>query len=117
MKHDSGYNLFAIIGVDDDGVPVEIAGYMDDFRLDRIKGTDVLTDIRLKPYHIGIDCSMHGVFRIHSYRYSIEVGPSLSTTCFNFKELENDLEKINCANEMLKFYAEYESLEKTKESK
>ena len=117
MKHDSGYNLFAIIGVDDDGVPVEIAGYMDDFRLDRVKGTDVLTDIRLKPYHIGIDCSMHGVFRIHSYRYSIEVGPSLSTTCFNFKELENDLERINGANEMLKDYSEYESLEKTMEEK
>ena len=85
MKHSSGYNLFAIIGVDENGIPQEIAGYMDDFRLGSICGTG-FPDIVLQDYSVGIDCSMSGVFRIHSHKYKIVVGLSTSTTCFIFKE-------------------------------
>lgn len=85
MKHDSGFNLFAVIGCDDKGLPKEIAGYMDDFRLENIKG---LEDIIIHPYNIGIDCSMHGVFRIHAFSYNVVVKGNCSTTGFAFKEVE-----------------------------
>ena len=85
-KHDSGYNLFAVIGCIG-GVPKEIAGYMDDFRLDAL---DWQRDffIKVKPYSVAIDCSMHGVFRLHTEHYKIIVGCVCSTTCFSFKEAE-----------------------------
>lgn len=86
IKHNSGYNLFAIIGCND-GTPIEIAGYMDDFRLCKVRGT-ALDDIILTQYSIGIDCSMHGVFRIHSNKYTIRVGSNTSTTCFEFVPYE-----------------------------
>lgn len=86
MKHDSGYNLFAVVGCVG-GEPKEIAGYMDDFRLDNLsKRFD--EPIIINPYRVAIDCSMHGVFRIHSEHYMIVVKSCCSTTCFGFKEAE-----------------------------
>lgn len=85
FKHDSGYNMFAIIGIDENGVPSEIAGYMDDFRLASIKG-DILKDILLKNYCVAIDCSMHGVFRIHAFPLRVRIGSNTSTTLFDFVE-------------------------------
>ena len=75
-KHDSGYNYFAVIGFTND--TAEIAGYMDDFRLDH--------GFLLDPHKISfaIDCSMKGVFRIHS-RHKIIVADNTSTTFFDFK--------------------------------
>ena len=84
-KHDSGFNLFAVIGCELDGnscVPVEIAGYMDDFRL---RADSWCADsIVLQPECIAFDCSMHGVFRLWSWYYNIKIHDSLSTTQFSF---------------------------------
>lgn len=75
VKHPSGYNLFAVIGCDGDGVPVEKCGLMDDFRFgDIYENSQPIRDC-----DIAIDCSMNGVFRIHARRF-IYVGPSTSTT-------------------------------------
>lgn len=76
-KHDSGYNNFAVIGFCKDFA--EIAGYMDDFRLDY--------GFLLAPHKISlaIDCSMKGVFRIHSNN-KIIVSHNASTTFFDFKK-------------------------------
>lgn len=83
MKHDSGYNMFAVIGCDG-GTPKEIAGYMDDFRF----GNFLKEDYAIIPsYHFAFDCSMHGVFRLHA-RTKICVGHCLSTTSFWFKKGE-----------------------------
>ena len=84
-KHDSGYNLFAIVGCDDNSVPKEICGYMDDFRLDSMSN-DWKEPIILRPYEIAFDCSMHGVFRLHCRNYKIFVGHNVSTTGFYFVE-------------------------------
>lgn len=74
-KHSSGYNLFAVIGCNVDGVPVEICGYMDDFRFgDIYENSQPICN-----YDIAIDCSMNGIFRIHARRF-IYVGHNNSTT-------------------------------------
>ena len=80
--HDSGFNLFAVIGCNE-GVPVEIAGYMDDFRLtsDSWCADNVVLDSNC----VSFDCSMHGVFRLWSTRYYIKVYSSCSTTQFSFR--------------------------------
>ena len=80
-KHESGYNYFAIIGVNEDFEPIEIAGYCDDFRL----GEDTL----LKQSEIAFDCSMSGVFQIHAKNHKIGIGISGSTTYFKFIKKEN----------------------------
>lgn len=73
LKHDSGYNLFAVIGCKDASIPTEIVGYMDDFY-----------SLELLPeFHI--DASMHGVFRLHSLGrglYMFKVGVNCSSTDF-----------------------------------
>lgn len=74
MKHDSGYNLFAVIGCYGDE-PIEIVGYMDDFRLYPVQNKGIIEDL-------AIDCSMYGVFRIHSMR-TITIGSNTSTTFWN----------------------------------
>ena len=77
-KHESGYNLFAIIGCKD-GTPMEICGYMDDFRFNPYwKDGGVLSDT-LMMSDIAFDCSMKCVFRMHSRR-KIYVGSCCSTT-------------------------------------
>lgn len=75
-KHDSGYNYFAVIGFANNAP--EIAGYMDDFRLAH--------GFLLNPHKISfaIDCSMKGVFRIHS-NTKIIVSDNTPTTFFDFK--------------------------------
>ena len=75
-KHDSGFNLFAIIGCKDDG-SLEIAGYMDDFRMFPVSLSEKGVVPRLG---FAFDCSMHGVFRLHSNGYKIGVGANTSTT-------------------------------------
>lgn len=82
QKHDSGYNYFAVIGCIDT-YPVEIVGYMDDFRLGNIKDYEVEN---IKSGTVAIDCSMRGVFQIHSHWYKIVVGGNCSTTHFWFEE-------------------------------
>lgn len=77
-KHDSGFNLFAVIGFKGD--QGEIAGYMDDFRLDPIYLFNGTAD----KFCFAIDCSMRGVFRIHGGN-KIIVGTNTSTTYFNFE--------------------------------
>ena len=86
MKHDSGYNLFAIVGCIG-GEPKEIAGYMDDFRLD-VEDFRKDREVKIQPYSAGFDCSMHGVFRLHCARYRIIVHENVSTTCFHLKEIK-----------------------------
>ena len=77
-KHDSGYNLFVVIGFKKDGA--EIAGYMDDFRYEMLPKNS-------KPYlDLAIDCSMHGVFRIHTNNHYICVGSNTSTTFFEISD-------------------------------
>lgn len=80
-KHDSGYNFFAIIGCKG-SIPTEIVGYMDDFRYGSILNGFYSV---IMPYDFAFDCSMKGVFRLHS-RNKIVVGDNLSTTSFWFKE-------------------------------
>jgi hypothetical protein len=78
-KHESGYNLFAIIGCREDNKKLEIAGYCDDYRLPfRYKYSPASIDF-------AIDCSMHGVFRIHSDKLIIMKCPC-STTNLEFAE-------------------------------
>lgn len=77
-KHDSGYNLFAIIGCEDGTHPTEICGYMDDFRFDPYAKSNQFSDV-FNMSDIAFDCSMRGVFRMHSRR-EIWVEPSCSTT-------------------------------------
>ena len=86
MKHDSGYNLFAVVGCNK-GIPVEIAGYMDDFRLD-VENWRTDEYVIIEPYSVAIDCSMHGVFQIHTSRYKIGVGSCCSTTHFYFRKIK-----------------------------
>lgn len=81
-KHDSGYNNFAVIGCVG-SVPVEIAGFMDDFRFGDMERFKVQADI--KSNLMAIDCSMKGVFRIHYYG-KIKVGINTSTTNFWVEE-------------------------------
>lgn len=77
-KHDSGYNLFAIVGGLKDGT-MEIAGYMDDFRM--MPACCTLRHPGVAPIKgFAFDCSMHGVFRLHSWDYQIGVGTNTSTT-------------------------------------
>lgn len=78
MKHDSGYNLFAIIGCEDGNHPTEICGFMDDFRFDTFQLNNEFTDV-ISTSDIAFDCSMKGVFRMHSRR-KIHVGSCCSTT-------------------------------------
>ena len=66
-KHDSGYNLFAIIGCEDGTHPTEICGYMDDFRFDPYSWSKQFSDV-ISMSDIAFDCSMRGVFRMHSRR-------------------------------------------------
>jgi hypothetical protein len=77
-KHDSGYNLFAIIGCEDGQYPTEICGYMDDFRFYPCTKNKDFSDT-LMMSDITFDCSMKGVFRMHSRR-KIHVGSNTSTT-------------------------------------
>ena len=84
-KHNSGYNFFAVIGVEKDG-NMEIAAYCDDFRT---WPTDFALSKGCAPAKgFSFDCSMHGVFRIWSNYYNIFVGTSLSTTDFAFIPVE-----------------------------
>ena len=94
QKHDSGYNFFAVIGVNPDN-SMEIAAYCDDFRMWPVHYSlsNGVAPIR----GFSFDCSMHGVFRIWSNYYNFFVGTSLSTTDFAFvpkpekpKDKEND---------------------------
>lgn len=78
MKHDSGYNLFAIIGCEDGSHPTEICGYMDDFRFDPYYKNKDFSDV-IRCSDIAFDCSMKGVFRMHSRR-KIYVESCCSTT-------------------------------------
>lgn len=82
QKHDSGYNCFAVIGCIE-SEPVEIAGFMDDFRLGNMENFFIQADV--KTNLMAIDCSMHGVFRIH-YHGKIKVGINTSTTNFWFED-------------------------------
>ena len=83
MRHDSGFNLFAVVGCIED-VPVEIAGFMDDFRFGDFENFDKMTtEIRVNS--LALDCSMKGVFRIHCFE-KIKVGTNMSTTNFWLKE-------------------------------
>lgn len=68
-KHNSGYNLFAIIGCNG-SIPIEIAGYMDDFYGHR--GFD--------GFHINV--SMKGIVRLRNGLIGRKffVGANLSTT-------------------------------------
>lgn len=77
-KHDSGYNLFAVIGCEDGQHPTEICGYMDDFRFDPFYNKKEFSDT-INSSDIAFDCSMNGVFRMHSRR-KIYVGSCCSTT-------------------------------------
>ena len=78
-KHDSGYNLFAIIGCLSDGTK-ENAGYMDDFRM-MPAYCSILRPEGVAPIKgFAFDCSMRGVFRLHSWDYKIGVGVNTSTT-------------------------------------
>jgi hypothetical protein len=73
-KHDSGYAWFAVVGCKDGCTPTELVGYMDDFR-----NEDLLPNF-------GIDCSLHGVFRLHSLNHGrnyIRVGANLNSTGFS----------------------------------
>lgn len=76
-KHDSGYNLFAIIGCEDGQHPTEICGYTDDFRFDTFGKDKGLSD-ELFCSDLAFDCSMKGVFRMYSRR-KMHVGTSCST--------------------------------------
>lgn len=78
QQHDSGYNLFAVIGCEDGEHPTEICGYMDDFRFDPFWKDKGLSD-KLFCSDIAFDCSMKGVFRMHSRR-KMHVGINCSTT-------------------------------------
>ncbi len=78
-KHDSGYNLFTVIGVDD-GEPIEIAGYMDDLILGEHNKTLAGS--------VHIDCSMRGVFQVWGPGCNFQVPPTLSTTVINVIEGE-----------------------------
>jgi hypothetical protein len=78
-KHDSGYNLFAVVGVRN-GEAIEICGYMDDFHLKNPQFIEGFS----------IDCSMPGVFNIWSRYYDIRVGQNVSSTDFDFVEKNND---------------------------
>lgn len=81
-KHDSGYNYFAVVGVDEKGTPVEIAAFMDDFRYIN----DFFSADRVPPaLGFAFDCSMAGVFRLHSNYYKICVGCETSTTFLSFR--------------------------------
>jgi len=77
-KHDSGYNLFAVIGCEDGQHPTEICGYMDDFRFEPYYNKGEFSDTIMSS-DIAFDCSMKGVFRMHSRR-KIYVGICCSTT-------------------------------------
>lgn len=81
-KHDSGYNYFAVVGVDEKGTPVEIAAFMDDFRY-----INYFSPADCVPPALGFafDCSMAGVFRLHSNYYNICVGCETSTTFLTFR--------------------------------
>ena len=81
-RHDSGYNLFVIIGCLVDGT-MEIAGHMDDFRMFPV-GCSVTHDGVSPALGFAFDCSMQGVFRLHSDNYYIGVGECGSTTDFFF---------------------------------
>lgn len=78
QKHDSGYNLFAIIGCEDGTHPTEICGYMDDFKFDPYAKSNQFSDV-FNMADIAFDCSMRGVFRMHSRR-EIWVEHCCSTT-------------------------------------
>ena len=76
-KHPSGFNLFVVVGCER-GKPIEICGHMDDFRFGNICDDN---NCYMDPFKVAIDCSMHGVFQIHSDgQYRIVVGHNLSTT-------------------------------------
>lgn len=75
-KHDSGYCEFAVVG-ERKGCPVELIGYMDDFRFGNILKEVI---IKIPAMTLAIDCSMRGVFRIHAIGLKFCVGENLSTT-------------------------------------
>lgn len=75
-KHDSGFNAFVVIGCEGYN-PIEIVGQMDDFRLDIFQEPIEYLDV-------AIDCSMNGVFRLHSELHLIQIDFSGSTTMFKF---------------------------------
>lgn len=90
-KHDSGYNYFAVVGVDEKGTPVEIAAFMDDFRyINYLSPADCV----LPALGFAFDCSMAGVFRLHSNYYKICVGCETSTTFLTFKSKALNNENI-----------------------
>ena len=75
-KHDSGYCDFAVVG-ERNLKPVELIGYMDDFRFGNILKEVI---IKIPAMALAIDCSMYGVFRIHANGLKFCVGENLSTT-------------------------------------
>lgn len=77
MAHDSGFNLFAVVGCNG-YKPKEIVGYMDDFRFDCFSKNKNFRD-EIISSDIAFDCSMNGVFRMHTRR-KICVGCNVSTT-------------------------------------
>lgn len=82
-KHDSGYNLFAVVGCHGT-VPKEIVCYMDDFRFGNY---DPCFKHTIRTSAFAFDCSMHGVFRLHTNSYrKIVIDCKGSTTMFYFKE-------------------------------
>lgn len=85
-KHDSGYNLFAIIGCLTDGT-MEIAGYMDDLRMFQGGVSPTFG------FGFAFDCSMHGVFRLHSFDYRFGIGINTSTTDLFFVPITKVKEK------------------------
>ncbi len=71
-KHDSGYALMYIIGIGDDGKPLEIAAFCDDISW-IIKNTE---DYR----YLRTDCFYpSGILRFWSNNFKFEVGESLSS--------------------------------------
>ena len=73
-KHDSGYAWFVVVGCENGYTPTEIVGYMDDFRSGNFLP------------RFAMDCSLHGVFRLHSLnggRNAFKVGINLNSTEFS----------------------------------
>ena len=69
-KHDSGWALLAIIGMDGEK-PIEIAAYCDDVVWETVSDKYALRNDAFYP---------SGIIRYWSYKYNFEVGNSLSST-------------------------------------
>jgi len=91
MQHESGFNLFAIVGCRK-CKPVEIVGYMDDFRY-----FSLLIDKKPPCLSFAFDCSMNGVFRMHTEVCKIKIELNGSTTLFSFEEEKEDEQYIKAS--------------------